>query len=92
MRANPQLEWCCHQETVREILLCLTPRQFEVVALTYEGYTPAQAAEALGLSDRRVAHQRLKLAAKKVLAQFPELEPKAEGRKRPLSRQGGQDG
>lgn len=56
----------------REILELLTPQQLAVVALVAEGFTYAEAAQALGIS-RQAAQRRLASARRRVLRELPEL-------------------
>jgi RNA polymerase sigma factor (sigma-70 family) len=76
---NPKLDAVIATETFREMLETLTPSQFLVVCLRFDGMTNEEIAEALDIPISTVG-RRLRRARARLKRKMPELASLLEGR------------
>ena len=69
------------QDTMRQILQCLTPQQLIIVWLRWQGLNDSEIAELLGVR-RQLVHHRMTRARRTLIRRLPELRSTIEGRTR----------
>lgn len=70
------------RETVREIVALLTPVELMVLILRADGMDDLEIAEFLAM-DRKVVHQRVMRAKRRIVRSLPEVADSVRGRKKP---------